>query len=204
LDASRPLAVVTPTLDGDVLGIVALVDAVFTTGQLHRMLPRFSEDGIRKVLVRLCHQGVVTSERAGNTYLYRFNREHLAAGPVTELAKLRETLLSRVEEHLGSWQWPPLYAAMFGSMARGSATTRSDVDLLLVRPDHAPDEEWGAQVAELSAAVSRWTGNDARPIEFTPGELRDRGTEPVLKDVLSEGLTVFGDRAWFQRQVGGR
>lgn len=202
MDASRPLAVVTPTLDGDVLAILALADAAFTTGQLHRMLPRFSEDGIRKVLVRLRHQGVVDSERVGNAYLYRFNREHLAAGPVTELAKLRETLLSRIEEHLRSWRWPPVYAAVFGSTARRSATARSDVDLLLVRPDETPEEEWAQQVTALSTAVARWTGNDAQPIEFSAGELKERGTEPVLNDVLREGLTVFGDRAWFQRQVG--
>jgi predicted nucleotidyltransferase len=195
---------VTPTLDGDVLAILALVDAAFTTGQLHRMLPGFSEDGIRKVLVRLRDQGMVDSERAGNAYLYRFNRAHLAAGPVTELAKLRETLLSRIEGHLRSWRWPPVYAAVFGSTARGSTTVRSDIDLLLVRPDEAPEEEWARQVAELSTAVSRWTGNDARLIEFTTGELKERRTEPVLKDIVREGLTVFGDRAWFQRQVGGK
>jgi hypothetical protein len=33
-------------------------------------------------------------ERAGNAYLYRFNRDHLAAGPILELARPRLTLLS--------------------------------------------------------------------------------------------------------------
>ncbi len=204
MDAQRPLAVVTPTLDGDVLAVFAQADASFTTGQLHRMLPRFSEDGIRKVLSRLSKQGIVTSERAGNAYVYRFNRDHLAAGPILELAQLRVTLLSRIEKRLSTWPYPPVYAAVFGSMARGTAATSSDVDLLLVRPDEVADDEWDARVAELASDISKWTGNDARPIEFTTNDLAARREERVFTEVLAKGLTVHGQRAWLQRQIGGK
>jgi predicted nucleotidyltransferase len=204
MDAQRPLAVVTPTLDGDVLAVLAQADTTFTTGQLHRMLPRVSEDGIRKALGRLREQGIVRSERAGNAYLYRFNRDHLAAGPILELAQQRATLLSRIEGRLETWRWSPVYAAVFGSMAEGTAGTRSDVDLFLVRPDDVPDDEWDAQVAELASDISKWTGNDARPIEFSVSDLVARRKEPVFAEVLANGLTVFGQRAWMQRQIGGR
>jgi predicted nucleotidyltransferase len=203
MDAQRPLAVVTPTLDGDVLAVLSQADTTFTTGQLHRMLPRVSEDGIRKALGRLCEQGIVLSERAGNAYLYRFNRDHLAAGPILELAQLRATLLSRIEERLESWRWSPVYAAVFGSMAEGTAGTGSDVDLLLVRTDDVSDDEWEAQVAELALDISNWTGNDARPIEFTVSDLVARRKERVFTEVLAKGLTVYGKRAWLQRQIRG-
>jgi predicted nucleotidyltransferase len=202
VDAQRPLAVVTPTLEGDVLAVISQADATFTTGQLHRMLPQFSEDGIRRSLARLCDQGIVVSERAGNAYLYRFNRDHLAAGPIVELARLRLTLLSRIEEGLGTWRWPPVYAAVFGSMAQGTAGAASDVDLLLVRSDDAPEDEWDAQVAELASSISKWTGNDARPIEFTVGDLVAGRRERLFSEVLAKGLTVYGQRAWLQRQIG--
>ena len=59
---------------------------------------------------------------------------------------------------------------------------------------------WDAQVAELMAEVTRWTGNDARDLQFTESEIADRGTdEPVLRDVAAEGLTVAGSRAGFTR-----
>jgi predicted transcriptional regulator len=64
------------------------------------MLPEHSENGIRRVLLRLVGQGIVEAARAGNAYLYRFNREHLAAGPITDLVNLRATLLDRIEERL--------------------------------------------------------------------------------------------------------
>jgi predicted nucleotidyltransferase len=203
MDAQHPLAVVTPTLDGDVLAILAVADAPFTTGQLHRTLSRFSEDGIRKALSRLRKQGIVLSEPAGNAYLYRFNRDHLAAEPIRAMATLRQTLLSRIEERLASWKLPPVYAAVFGSMARATAGTASDIDLVLIKNDVGPDDQWEAQVAELANDVSKWTGNDARPITFTVSDLASRRTEPLFAEILADGLTVFGQRSWLQRQIGG-
>jgi hypothetical protein len=84
-------------------------------------------------------------------------------------------------------------------------TVESDVDLLLIRPDGADDDMWETQVNDLVADVTQWVGNDTRPLEFTAAELTDRGRdEPVLRDVLNEGLTVAGTRAWLTRQLRER
>src|SRR5215217_2577946 len=135
MELSQPLSTITPTLDGHVLAVLARNDAPFTTGQLHQILPQHSQEGIRKVLLRLTKQGIVHSVRVGNTFTYRFNRDHLAAEPTAELALLQETFLQRLETLLKSWQVSPVYAAVFGSAARGSMTVNSDLDLLLIRPD---------------------------------------------------------------------
>jgi hypothetical protein len=81
-------------------------------------------------------------------------------------------------------------------------TTSSDIDLLLVRPNAATDEQWEEQVDDLTTTVNRWLGNDARVLEFTQQEIATRGPEePVLNDVLHEGLTVAGKRSWLARQL---
>lgn len=202
MELSRPLSTVTPTLDGDVLAVLARQDLTFTTGQLHRILTRHSEEGIRKVLRRLVKQGVVRSERIGNAFAYQLNRDHLAAEHIIGLAWLHKTFLNRIELRLASWDVPPVYAAVFGSAARGAMTADSDVDLLLVRPENAADDPWETQVNDLVTEVTRWIGNDTRPLEFTAAELAGRGRdEPVLRDVLREGLTVAGDRAWLATQL---
>ena len=201
MELNRPLATITPTLDGDVLAVLAQHDATFTTGQLHRVLNRYSEEGIRKVLLRLTRQGVVHSQRVGNAYSYRLNRQHLAADPIIQLARLPRTLLQRLEDRLNSWAIPPTYAAVFGSAARGTMTEDSDLDLLLVRADDTPIHIWDEQVADLVADVSRWTGNDTRPLEYTVSELTTARDEFVLRDVLEDGLTVAGRRAWLSRQL---
>jgi predicted nucleotidyltransferase len=198
---NRPFATVTPTLDGDVLAVLATHDAMFTTGQIHRVLNRFSEEGIRKVLSRLVRQGVVLSERVGHAYAYRLNTAHLAAEPIVALAKLFDRFLTRLEEHLRGWDHPPAYAAVFGSAARGAMTTDSDVDLFLVRENDTPVTEWEIQVNELAAAVTAWTGNDARVVEYTVADLRAAQTEPMVQEVLEHGLTVAGSRAWLLKQL---
>ncbi len=204
MELSRPFATVTPTLDGDVLAVLATHDATFTTGQIHRVLNRFSEEGIRKVLSRLVRQGVVVSERVGHAYAYRLNTAHLAAEPVLTLAKLFDRFLTRLEELLSRWDHRPAYAAVFGSAARGAMTTDSDVDLFLVRENDTPVTEWEIQVNELAAAVTAWTGNDARVVEYTVADLRAAQTEPMVQEVLEHGLTVAGSRAWLLRSSGGR
>jgi hypothetical protein len=81
-------------------------------------------------------------------------------------------------------------------------TTDSDLDLMLVRPDDADDVLWETQVNDLVSEVTRWTGNDTRPLEFTASELAARGRdEPVLRAVLDRGLTVAGKRSWLNEQV---
>lgn len=203
MQLSRPLAVVTPTLDGPVLTALAAADGPFTTGQLTRVLGEGSEEGIRKVLRRLSAQGIVSAERVGPAFGYRLNRAHLAAEPILALAGMRGTFLTRLEQLLTSWAQPPAYAAVFGSAGRGTMRPDSDIDLLLVRPD-GRDDVWDIQLDDLVSTVTAWTGNDLRPLVYTLTELDAARAEPVLLDILEGGITVTGDRSWFQRRVRPR
>jgi Nucleotidyltransferase domain len=202
---SKPLSVVTPTVDGDVLRALALADASFTTGELHRLIGSHSVDGVRKVLLRLTEQGIVSAQPAGRAYLYRLNRDHLAAGPIEALARLREALVERLRAALGSWPAPPVYGALFGSAVRADMRLDSDLDLLIVRPDHTDNQEWSDQVAALSLATARWTGNDTRVLEYAEAEVRSRGQrDEVLAAIRDEGITVAGDCTWLQQVLRPR
>jgi predicted transcriptional regulator len=201
MDLSRPFMTVTPTLDGDVLAVLASADTTFTTGQIHRVLNNFSDEGIRKVLSRLVVQGVVHTDRVGNAFAYRLNTEHLAAEAILALAQLRNTFLARLERRFDSWSPAPVYAAVFGSAATGTMSIGSDIDLFLVRDANTSDDAWARHVDDLVIDVTRWTGNDARVVEYTAGELRANRMEPLIRDVLDSGLTVAGSRAWFMKQV---
>jgi hypothetical protein len=199
MDARHPLRVVTPTLDGDVLTRLALAEASFTPGQLQRLLPDASVAGIRRVLNRLADEGIVTATKVGTSaVVYALNRDHLAADAVVALANQPAALRARIGGELDSWARPPVYAALFGSWARGEATTTSDIDLFLVRPTEVDDGLWAEQVDALEADVSRWTGNDARSYVVEEQRLEELRTEPVLASIRDEGLTVHGSSAWFR------
>ncbi len=87
-------------------------------------------------------------------------------------------------------------------MARATAGTTGDIDLLLVKDDDVPDELWDAQLAKLADDISKWTGNDARPVTCSASDLARRRGEPLFAEVLADGLTVCGQRSWLQRQIG--
>lgn len=204
----RPLATVTPTLDGDILTVLARTTSTFTITQIHRILGTASAEGIRKALLRLTAQGIVLSDRVGTTNTYMLNTEHLAAQPIRELANLSATLLSRLETHLQAWAEPPLYAAVFGSAATATMTIDSDIDLFVVRRNPPGEESdyadlWAQQVAHLAESVTAWTGNDARVVEYTEDDLRRAAEagEQLLHDVARHGLTVAGARSWLSRQL---
>lgn len=212
MQLNRPFMTVTPTLDGDVLSVLASADVAFTINQVQRVLTNASGEGIRKVLIRLSAQGVVLHDLVGRTNTYRLNAEHLAAGPIRALAGLHNTLLDRVERLLETWAEPARYAAVFGSAMTGSMTPNSDIDLFLVRDtragaiggnDDQRDDIWGEQVTELNRLVTAWTGNDSRVVEYTVEDLRNAiaGGESLLNEVAHHGRTVAGARAWLRREL---
>ncbi|WP_428341242.1 nucleotidyltransferase domain-containing protein [Mycobacterium sp.] len=210
MQLNRPFTTVTPTLDGDVLGVLATSEATFTITQIRRILVSASGEGIRKVLTRLNAQGVVLHDQVGRTNTYRLNTEHLAAEPILALSRLTSTFLDRLETQLEGWGDTLKYAAVFGSAATGRMTTGSDIDLFLVRasePEHDSRqgnlEAWEQQVTQLARSVTAWTGNDGRVVEYTEDELRAAAAagEPLLSDVARQGLTVAGRRAWLTKQL---
>lgn len=200
MQVQRPLATVTPTLDGDVLSVLAGTEVAVTPGQVARMVPHASVEGIRKVLKRLAEQGIVTVDRVGNAYTYRLNRDHLAAPAVLQLANQRTTLLTRIEDTLAGWPVQPVYGALFGSAARGQMRPDSDVDIFLVRSDDADVAAWESLTGELAAAVTRWTGNDTRILDMAESEVHEGATtdDPVLHSIAVEGLTVAGSPRWLR------
>jgi DNA-binding transcriptional ArsR family regulator len=201
MDFSRPLRVVTPTLEGDVLTLLARANESFTGRQLHRRLGRASEPGVRKAAERLAAQGIVMTRQVGKAKFYRLNRQHLAAPYVEGLADLRATLIDRLRGSLGDWEEPPLVAVLFGSAALGEATARSDLDLLLVRRRDVGEDSavWQGQISKLGREATEWTGNDARILEYGEDELEDPAVVDLVESAIDHGIELFGRRGLLRR-----
>lgn len=195
MQLDRPLAAITPTVDGDVLLVLARANAEFTPATVQQLCGRHSVDGVRKALNRLTEQGIVTSRSAGRAHLYSLNRQHLVAPSIVAIAEVGREFTRRIETHVGAWSIEPVLVAVFGSAAFGQMRPDSDVDLLVVRQDHVdPDDAtWRAQIIDLELAVTAWTGNDARVLEFSLAEVLQRPDKRVLKDALAHGIAVVGD-----------
>jgi hypothetical protein len=194
MDFRRPLQVVTPTLDGDVLSALAGAETEMTGRELQRVIGRGSHQGIRNAADRLVEQGVVSRRSAGNANLYQLNRDHVAATWIEGLANLPVQVLDRLRDAINGWEQRPVLVVLFGSVARGEGTLESDLDLLVVRPaDRDADEPaWQQQISTLQAHASAWTGNDARVLEFGEQELTDGEPQQVITDAARDGIELYG------------
>ncbi|ROS23960.1 nucleotidyltransferase domain-containing protein [Cellulomonas sp. PhB150] len=204
MQLQHPLATVTPTLDGDVLTVLARARAKHTVGSIQHVLGDRSYEGVRKVLLRLSAQGVVQTERVGNVSSFWLNCDHLAAAAIIELAQLGETLITRIRDDLAGWAHPPVYAAVFGSALTGTMRIDSDIDVFIVRPDTIDADAWTDETDGLARRITAWTGNDARILGMSEREVLDgANSERVLLDIASARHgTVAGDPQWLRRLVG--
>jgi hypothetical protein len=208
MDLSRPIGVVTPTIDADVLALLASSDMAFTGRQVHRVLGSYSQTGVNRVLNRLVHEGIVARTTAGSARTYVLNHDHLQAGAVLQLVRARERLVERLAETMGDWLDEPHFAALYGSAASGQHSDDSDIDLFLVRPDDVQedDDRWTENLLELRALVARWTGNDCETVEMSTDEVEAAFAkqDPFIRSVGRQMIVLVGQGSYLRRGVQRR
>jgi hypothetical protein len=186
VDFSAPGAPLLQPGTSAVLGVLAGTTAGLT-GRTVARLAGLSHAGAAKVLSHLVGHGLVLVEPIGAAHSYRLNREHLLVGPALELLGA----VDRLEEHLGTaimgWQVPCSGCALFGSAARRDGSSRSDLDMLLLRPDPVAldDPVWRSQLEMTAAIGQRWSGNPLSWVEFDTATFAGMvaGGDPLVDEV---------------------
>lgn len=203
MDFRRPFALITPTLDGDVLAALAAADVEFSGRELARRAGHGSTEGIRRAADRLAGQGLVLRRAAGGAHLYRLNREHIAAGWIEGIASLSEQVITRLRAIVAGWEEAASLAFLFGSVARREASSDSDLDILIVRrvDCDADSPAWRSQLLALQQTATGLTGNDARVLEIGEQDVGEGVAEPVLREVLQDGVPLVGSRSRLLRLV---
>ena len=206
MDLTCPAHAVVPSLDADVLLVLAGTTMPLTGRQVHRLAEVGSQDGVRKVLLRLEEQGLVDVVEAGRANLYSLNRDHVAAPAVLLLLGLRGRLFERIREAIGAWSVQPVAAAVFGSAARGDGGVESDIDVFVVRPEKVSDDDirWSNEVAALSRSIRQWSGNSASVIQATPSQVASMISrdEPIVESLRRDAVSLFGPNILVATEVG--
>lgn len=188
--------------DSQVLTVLAATEAPLSVTEIHALIPDGgSRDGVRISLRRLAEQGVVEEVSLGRAFGYRLNREHLLAEAIEEIANAKSRLISRIVSEVESWSTQPVNVVLFGSAARNTMALGSDIDVLVVVPvskDFEQAEEMSRRVSGLAERITRWTGNDARPLLYTQDEV---SAAPIFDSILADGQVVFGDKSWLRRRI---
>ena len=112
---------------------------------------------------------------------------------------MRSELFDRIREEVASWGVEPIHAGLFGSFARATAGSDSDIDVLLVRPATLTDSEegtWLEQLSRLDHRIRAWTGNAAQIIDLTPATLGKmaRESDSLVDSWRADDILMHGER----------
>ncbi len=196
VNLSRPWAPIRSPIDMEVLRVLRGTTRPLTGREVARLVHAGSQPAVNVSLRRLNDEGLVHAEEAGNAYLYTFNREHLAAPAVELLADIRSELEHRLRDEIAGWRIAPVHVSIFGSAARGDGDTKSDIDIVVVRPRQArgDDPTWREQLARLSDRTLAWTGNHAGLAEVSEADVRRlrRERPPIVEELSHDAITITG------------
>ncbi len=154
-----------------------------------------------QVLADLGEQGLITVQRLPRTDLYHVNQHHALTEPLTNLFELerllKSDLVSLVGRELKARRLPVTEARIFGSAARGTMASESDVDLALVtaRESVAAVE---AAAQEIAETVRERFGARLNVLVGSPSLDRlSKGRQPkqaVWRAIKREGIDVLTAR----------
>ena len=196
MNVTSPYTVIGPTLDTEVLAVLAGTTRPLTGRQVMRLTGRTSHGGVLDALNRLTEHGLVDRQEAGRALLFTLNREHLAVPAVDVLVGMRSELFRRIRQAVGEWELAPVHVSIFGSTARGDGDTTSDIDLFIVRPSGVEQENqrWRAQLDALAQQIQRWTGNHAGIAEASEDELEHLRTTqpPIVSELRADAIVLSG------------
>lgn len=195
MDFLHPIEAVIPGVAGRVLSVLSETTAELSLRTVAR-LARVSPAQASRVLPRLVGLGLVERREVPPSALFRLVPEHVAAGPLADLAGARGRLLEEMRRAAAALPVAPAGVIVFGSLARGEADAQSDIDVVMVRPASVlpEDEQWWSSLQQWSDAVRRVSGNRVEVLEIGRDEIPARlaGRQPLWRDVRRRGVVVFG------------
>ena len=201
MDFRRPLSVVAPTLDGDVLGVLAGAEEEFTGRRIHQVLGHGSEAGVRKAADRLVEQGIVDSPAGGpGQALQPEPRSPRGALRRRAWRSLRPKLIERLEARRKLGDLPPACHGLvrLGRAWGGRAEERPrPLRRCVLRVDALQRTRLaGAARRRSRAKPPSWTGNEARVVEYPQSRnLPDPdGPQDRPRSHCEDGVPISGTR----------
>ena len=142
---------------------------------------------------------VVVTRRVGRSRTVRLNTRHGLAGALRTLFREETEALVRGAGTFAE-SLPPAglkAVVLFGSAARGEASSRSDVDVLVV----VDNPRLAARVQQVAASMLDRFDAAVSPLVLTEREVERRlaAFDPLLETIAAEGKLLRGRAPWLAR-----
>jgi predicted nucleotidyltransferase len=195
---SNPLSTLFPGAHGHVLGQL-LIESRPQSGRAIalKLGQSVGKSRVIEVLSDLAHLGVVDREIVGSSHLFSINKDHLCYQTLKVLASPMPALIKQIQRIVAGFQRAPLAVVIFGSVAKGSSQAGSDLDLLVLRPNHVSPEDsaWESQTLELVVQLERSTGYPVQLVEYSENEFQalvNRGAR-LVTELSDTAVAVTGE-----------
>lgn len=151
------------------------------------------------VLADLLAEGVVTVREKGRAKLYRMRQgsrvvEKLLAPLFQAERKLLRDVAGEIKAGLAESSREILNVSIFGSVAAGKETERSDLDLLVVLETGRSEKTVLKSLDRLSVVLAREYGINLSPYLVTRAGLKTRQARklPLISSILGNNQLVYG------------
>lgn len=210
MNFAQPLTDVVPGVQGRVLTVLVR-SGLPLTGKRVAEMAGASIEQTRQVLLRLVDAGLVDSRRAGQAVLYGANASHVLWPAVQQLVNaadqavwsVKQRISQAIEDVLQPEDSTRVTAAVFGSVARGDSRPDSDVDVLLITPDHLDDAQVEALVVTTIRTVEASTGNDCNVYQTSRARFDElvQQQDPMVPSWTADATVFHGPD--FRRRLRG-
>jgi len=155
---------------------------------------------IQRELARLENAGLVISSIEGNRKYFQANRHSPVFSELRALMVKTAGIVDQLKKSLQGQSDAIRVAFIFGSFARGSETSASDIDLVVI--GSITGRELSRQVTPLKEHLAR----EMNPVTFRADEFREnvKNGDSFTQSVLEEPkIFLIGDDDELQALVGG-
>lgn len=154
---------------------------------------------VQKELKNLQSIGLLKSRREGNMVLYRLERASSIWDDLKRIFLKTESIGQVIREGLDGDNKEIKYAAIYGSVAKGTEMTTSDVDMLVIG-DGVDDDSLLNSIAKIEKKI----GREINISTWTEKEFKKKSSEkiPLLKEILKTPvIMIVGDKDEFKRSI---
>jgi len=154
-----------------------------------------SHMSVNRTMRELCELNFVNFVTIGKAHLWRVNRKSYAFRVLSELFKgvsgikepledLKKILLDNLPKTLIK------KVVLFGSIAKGSESSNSDIDVFVLVKDKESKKKLESQIDKLSNICLEAYGNRLAPYILTEQEIEQKKNLKIVSEI-SKGIQVF-------------
>ena len=150
-------------------------------------------------LNELLETRIIIQRKAGRSILYKINKNHTLFNKIKELIDLeKKSLMNVAKAFVHRLSKDDIVAVvLFGSVARGEFTEKSDVDILVVYKDERIKDE----IRNLVDNIADSYDVHVVPVFLTQKEIKERikQFDNFIITVIDEGRLLYGEATWLKK-----